>query len=608
MGSTEEIAGWVVDQSVVRWFRDAVKELPDQVALRSRGADGTWHERTWGDVAREVTTLAGRLRDLGVGPGDRVLLFLRNRPEFHVADLAALLLRATPVSVYNSSSPEQVGYVAGHCRAKVAVVDDADFLGRVLSVRDQLPVLAAVVIVDDPAGEQPEGVLRWADLLAPAGGQPADLDAAAEACRPNDLVTVIYTSGTTGSPKGVMIDNANVAWQVAGYTDLVGDVDVGTRRSVSYLLMVHIAERMVTHYTWVHDRTQVSCCPDLTRLAEYLVEVRPHSLFGPPRVWEKLRAGILAAVAAQGIDAEAGFAQALAVGDRVGEARAALRGVPLPTELAQAWEAVDAAAFGPLRRRLGLDELRYAFSGAAPLARDVFVFFRAIGLPFSEIYGMSENTGGMTWLPYDATPGHVGRPYPGTEVRLADDGEVLCRGGIVSRGYLDDPERTAETFDADGWLHTGDVGEWDEHGNLRIVDRKKELIVTSGGKNVSPANIEARLKASPLVGQAMVVGDSRPYLVALVVLDAEVAPAWAAARGMTGRTMAELADEPVIRAEIERVVSEANRTVSGPERIRRWALLGEEWRPDSDQLTATMKLKRRGVLATYGPLVESLYG
>jgi long-chain acyl-CoA synthetase len=414
---------------------------------------------------------------------------------------------------------------------------------------------------------------------------------------------VIYTSGTTGPPKGVMLDHANVTWQSVGYSQLIGP-QPGTR-SVSYLPMAHIAERIVTHYAWLWLRSEVTCCPDQTTLGAYLAAVRPTSLFGPPRVFEKMRAGIEAAVAAGGPERVGGFARAQQVGRQVAELRAVDE--PLPEPLAAAWEQVDAAAFAPLRARIGLDQLRYAFAGAAPLPVDVLLFFRSMGVPLSEIYGMSENTGGMTWDPYRVRPGTVGRPYPGVEVRLLDDGEVVCRGGIVSRGYLEDPQRTAETFDADGWLHTGDIGRFDADGYLSIVDRKKELIITAGGKNISPANIEARLKSLPLVGQACVVGDSRPYLVALLVLDPEVAPVWARGEGLAATDPAGLAADPSVRAELERGVAEVNRHFSQVESIKRFAVLADEWVPDSPQLTATMKLKRRGVLAGYADVIEELY-
>lgn len=591
----------VEGQTVARWFARNVAEAPGTVAVRRLEPDGSGLEEwTWADLGDRAARLAAAFTRLGLERGDRALLFLRNRPEFHAVDLGVVLAGGTPISIYNSSAPEQVQQLAAHSRSRLAVVDDVGFLERLLKVRDELPELRAVVVVDDPDGLAPGDVHRLADLYA---DDPVDLDAAAAQVDPHDLVTVIYTSGTTGPPKGVMLDHTNVAWQCEAYSDVIG-LSLEGVRSVSYLPMAHIAERMVTHYGWLHDRSVVTCCPDQTKLAAYLALVHPNNLFGAPRVFEKLRAGIEAAVAAGGPERVAGFAKALQVGGQVAELRAA--GQELPPQLAAAWEQVDAAAFAPLRERIGLDQLKYIFSGAAPLPVDVFRFFRAIGLPFSEIYGMSENTGGMTWDPYAVKPGTVGRAYPGCEVKLLDDGEVVCRGGIVSRGYLDDPERSAETFDADGWLHTGDIGRLDEDGYLSIVDRKKELIVTAGGKNISPANIEAELKSLQLVGQACVVGDSRPYLVALLVLDPEVAPVWARANGLPDDLTA-LAADPTVRAELERGVAEVNARFSQVEGIKRFAVLGDEWVPDSPQLTATMKLKRRGVLSAYADEIETLY-
>ena len=586
--------------TVAAWLAHDVAEDGDRVALRRMRPDGSGLEEwTWAEVGDRAARLATAFARLGLGRGERMLLFLRNRPEFHVADLGAMLAGGTPLSIYNSSAPEQIAQLAGHSRSRIAVVDDVEFLERLLKVRDELPELRAVVVVDDPDGLRPPDVHLLADLY---GDDPVDLAAAAAAVRPEDLATVIYTSGTTGAPKGVMLTHANVRAQCIGYTTMVGPTP--DRRTVSYLPMAHVAERMVTHYGWLWQRSTVTCCPDQSQLLAYLTKVRPTDLFGPPRVFEKLKAGIEAAVAAAGPERAAGFEQARAVGRQVAELRAADR--PLPPELAAAWEQLDAAVFAPIRRNVGLDQLYYCFSGAAPLPVDVMHFLRSIGLPFSEVYGMSENTGAMTWEPYRVKPGAVGKALPGVEVRIAEDGEVLARGAIVSPGYLDDPERSAETFDADGWLHTGDIGRLDEDGYLSIVDRKKELIITAGGKNVSPANLEALLKSLPLVGQACVVGDGRRYLVALLVLDPEVAPAWAAGHGLPTDLPA-LAAAPEVRAELERGVAEINARVSQVEGIKKFAILPDEWLPDSPQLTATMKLKRRGVLSAYAPVIESLY-
>jgi long-chain acyl-CoA synthetase len=371
-------------------------------------------------------------------------------------------------------------------------------------------------------------------------------------------------------------------------------------RLVSYLPMAHVAERNVSHYNHLLHGGVVTPCADITQIASYLVAVRPTQMFGPPRIWEKLAAGIQAAVAARSADDRANFAMGLAIGRQVQTLRA--QGAELPPDLAADWSVAEETLFKPMRAVVGLDECTLAFSGAAPIPPEVIDFLRDIGIEMSEIYGMSENTGGMTWEPRLVKAGRVGRAYPDTEVITAPDGEVLCRGAIVFKGYLDDPERTREALDEDGWLHTGDIGEFDEDGYLRIVDRKKELIITAGGKNVSPANIEAALKTIPLIGQAMAIGDARPYLVALLTIDPD-----AAGVHYPGRSLADVAADPAVLAEVAADVAAVNARLSTVEHIRRFVLLGEEWLPDTAFLTPTMKLKRRGVLAAYDARIEEMY-
>ena len=380
---------------------------------------------------------------------------MRNRPEFHVADMGILLCGATPISIYNSSAPEQIQYLASHCDAAVAIVEDVDFLERFLKVRPELSQLRQVVVLEDPDGLAPSDVARFDDLLT---ADPVDMEAAAGAVQPGDLATVIYTSGTTGPPKGVMLSHFNVCWTTESTRRAIG-VPVEGFRLVSYLPMAHVAERMVTHYFHVLDGTEVTTCPDPAQLAPYLRDVRPNYFFAVPRVWEKLYAGVHAALAADPAK-QAGVEKAMEAG------------------------ATDALA--PVRAQIGLDDCRVAFSGAAPIPLEVFMFFLNLGLPMSEIYGMSECSGPMTWEPFDVRPGTVGPPIPGCEVKLLDDGEVCCRGGNVFGGYLKDPARTAEVLDDEGWLHSGDIGVFDDDGYLKIVDRKKELIITAGGKNISP--------------------------------------------------------------------------------------------------------------------------
>lgn len=596
----DELREAVDGQVVGQWLLDIAGDHGSEVALRERAGEG-WNELTWDQVMEQATRIAGTLSDWGIGHGDAVALFVRNRPEFHVADLGALLCRAMGVSIYNSSAPEQISYLLGHMEAKVVICDDIEFLKRVLKVRGELPALERIVVIDDPDGAAPDDVIRFEELLA---GDPVEIEAAVAAMVPDDVVTLIYTSGTTGTPKGVTLDHGNITAAAHAAFAMLGEAGRNLR-AVSYLPMAHIAERMVSHYGWLYSRHVITTCPDPATLVTYLAPVKPEILFGPPRVFEKLRSGILAAVGAQGEDKLAGFEQALTVGGHVAALKAA--GAPIPDDLAATHAAVDAAAFAPVRAMLGLDEMKFAFAGAAPLPRHVFEFMRAIGVQFSEIYGMSENTGGMTWDPSRVKVGTVGRPLPGTEVILAEDGEVLCRGPIVTRGYYKDPERTAETFDADGWLHTGDIGTFDDEGYLSIVDRKKELIITASGKNISPANIEAQLKSLPLVAQACVIGDDRPYLTALLVLDVDVAPGWAAAQGIEDTSIAALSSNPVVLAEIDRGVADALQIFNNVEKIKKWTVLDVDWLADSPQMTATMKLKRRGVHAQHEDAIESMY-
>jgi len=564
-----------------------VQSHPDDIALRPLDAP-PW---SWREYADRAAAFAGGLRSLGVRPGDRVVLMLRNRVEFHAADLGALLVGATPISIYNSSSPEQISYLVGHCEAVVAITDDGDYVERVMAAHT--PSLRSIVVVGDAPGR----TLSFDDVAA---GEPVDIERAANETDPRQLLTVIYTSGTTGPPKGVMLDHTNVLASYRGLVHFLPDHDPDDERCVSYLPMAHIAERMVGYYNPLLWGGQVTPCADMADLSSHLLAVRPTILFGPPRIWEKLAAGIQAAVAARGEEDRHRFEDALHIGRQVQQLRA--RGEELPADLREQWQFVEDLAFKPLRATVGLDECRITFSGAAPIPREVIDFLRDIGLEMSEVYGMSENTGGMTWEPHRVKVGTVGRAYPDTEVITAPDGEVLCRGAIVFRGYLNDPARTREALDADGWLHTGDIGVFDDDGYLSIVDRKKELIITAGGKNVSPATIEAALKTIPLVGQAMAIGDGRPYLVAVLTLDPD-----AVGVRFPGRSVADVAADADVSAELARDVAEANQRFSTVEHIRRFVVAPEEWLPDTDVLTPTMKLKRRGVLARYAREVEQMY-
>ncbi len=604
MTTADELDQAVAGQTVATRFLANLERNADAEVLRWKDAAGAWQSQTLTELADETARLTTAFRNLGIGPGDRVVLMIRNRAEFHAIDLAVLMCGATPVSIYNSSAPDQIDYLINHCGAKVAVVEDDGFLARFDAVRDRLATIEATVIID-PSDATPDVVVRHRDLLA---AEPADLDAAAAAGDPSDLATIIYTSGTTGPPKGVMLSNRNVCWtlesigrSMRSQTDID---DLAGFRHVSYLPMAHIMERLLGHYYLVEFSTQVHCCPETSQVAAYAAEVHPDVFVGVPRVWEKMYAGVNAALAADPEKAKAfndGLAAAQPIAEKV------VRGSATDEER-QTYEFLDAVAFSTVKGLIGLDQAKICISGAAPLPAEIMSWFRTIGVPLSEGYGMSETTAILTWS-FLAKPGYVGQAATGVEMRLGDDGEVLARGGNMFEGYLDAPDKTAETMDGDGWVHTGDIGEIDDDGYLRIVDRKKELIITAGGKNISPANLEAALKMIPLVGQACAVGEKKPFVAALVVLDPDAAKAWAAAHGLEGAaaTMPAMAENPAVIADIEAGLVEAMSAFNNAEAVKKVKVLGEEWLPDTDLLTPTSKLKRRGILTRFADDIEALY-
>ena len=476
----------------------------------------------------------------------------------------------------------------------IAIVEDEGFRGRFAEVSADLPALRNVGVVRGTAD------FSYDELLSHA---PIDLDSAAAAIEPGQLATVIYTSGTTGPPKGVMLTHHNIAWTAESLFRAIARDDLAGKRLISYLPMAHIAERMTSHYQGMFFGYEVVTCPDPSLLAPYCREVRPEILFGVPRVWEKFHAGVVASLSADPERATK-FNAAVEAATPIVAARDADRATK---EQEATLQFLDSAAFAPLRELLGFDALIAAVTGAAPIPRELLTWFRAIGVPLSEVYGLSESSGPMTWDPWKVRGGTVGRAIPGCDVRLADDREVLCRGGNVFAGYLDDPAKTAEAVDEDGFLHSGDIGEFDEDGYLRIVDRKKELIITAGGKNISPANLEARLKLVPLIGQAAVIGDARPFVSALVVLEPEAAVAFADREGITYDSVAGLASDPKVMDAIAAGITEVMREFNNAERVKKWIVLGEEWLPDSDELTPTSKLKRRIITEKYASEIRAMY-
>jgi long-chain acyl-CoA synthetase len=576
-------------RSIAEAFRITAQDFPDRVAVRTKDDEVSI---TWGELRDRVDALAGGLAKLGVKRGDTVALMLSNRPEFHLADLAVMSLGAVPYSIYLTSAPEQVAYVVGDAGSSVAIVEEA-FLGV-------LPELETVIVLEGARGE---GTLAWEDV---EGSNPEfDVEGAWRAVEPEDLLTLIYTSGTTGPPKGVQLVHRNLMAATESIEAMIQFPDGA--KVISWLPSAHIAERAAHHYLPIVYAMTITCCDNPREVVSYLPLVKPTWFFAVPRIWEKLKSGLETMLASQP-EEQRGPAQA-ALDAAIKKVELEQAGEPVPEELAAAVAKADAEMFSGLRAMLGFDEIAAVNVGAAPTPREVLVFFHAIGIELAELWGMSETCGsGCCNPPGKVRIGTVGPPAPGVEIKLAEDGEVLMRSAVVMTGYRNLPERTAEALDADGWLHTGDIGEFDEEGYLRIVDRKKELIISAAGKNMSPANIESTLKgASPLIGQACTIGDARPYNTALIVLDADFAPAWAARHGREGASLEDLAIDEGMIAAVQEGVDSANAKLARVEGIKKFTIVPGDWAPGGDELTPTMKLKRKPIAAKYADAIESMY-
>jgi long-subunit acyl-CoA synthetase (AMP-forming) len=481
------------------------------------------------------------------------------------------------------------------------VVTESQFASTVLDVAARVDSIEHVFLVDGEVS----GALALSDLEA-AGAQDFDFEAAWRTVGPQDIATLIYTSGTTGPPKAVELTHENLLWEIR-LLDRVFPMRAGGR-TISYLPMAHLADRCAAHYQAIVSGASVTFVGDVSQVIGALIDVRPTSWGAVPRVWEKLKAALEAGFASEA-DGERRAALAGALAQSIGVVRAQQAGEEVPAEVLREREEADAEFFAPLRAMLGLDEVDYLISGAAPIAAEVLEFFSALGLPICEIWGMTETSLIATSNPQDAIRiGTVGPALPGIELSLAEDGELLVRGPTIMRGYRGDPELTAQTIGPGGWLRTGDIAEIDGDGYVRIVDRKKELIINAAGKNMSPANIENRIKAAcPLVGSVVAIGDRRPYNTALVVLDPVAAGAYAAAHGLSASSPAELAQDEEIRAEIQAGIERANQALSRVEQIKRHTILPEEWQPGGDELTPTMKLRRRPITEKYGPEIQAMY-
>jgi long-subunit acyl-CoA synthetase (AMP-forming) len=589
--------GAVDAATIAEAFRITAANRADDVAVRTKGDEVAW---TWGELRERVDALAAGLAGLGLKRGDTVALLFGNRPEFHLCDLAVVTAGATPFSIYMQYGPEQIRYVVTDAGARI-VITEQQFLGNVLEARKELPELEHVIVID---GEAPDGVVTLDEVVA-APDPDFDAEASVAQLGPQDLLTIIYTSGTTGPPKGVQLSHRNLLAAVEQAEQLIDLPRDG--RVISWLPAAHVAERNAHHYLPIVYGLQVTCCDNPREILGYLPEVRPSWFFAVPRIWEKLKAGLEAMVAGQPEEQRAKTQAAVA--DALEKVRLEQAGKEVPADLAARVEEADREIFSGLRTMLGLDQVKAIHVGAAPTPVEVLEFFHAIGLPLAELWGMSETCGaGAANPPEKIKIGTVGPPGPGVEIKLDEDGEVLIRSDVVMLGYRNLPDKTAEVMTDDGFLRTGDIGVLDEDNYLKIVDRKKEIIINAAGKNMSPANVEAALKASsPLIGQAACIGDGRSYNTALIVLDSDFAPAWAAQHGIEDASLEALAHNDAMRAAVQEGVDAANAKLARVEQIKKFTIVEGDWLPGGDELTPTMKLKRKPIDAKYADAIEAMY-
>lgn len=595
--SSAEMAERIAGRTLLDVIADTVSERGEAPALHWKNRDGGWSTVTWNEYLRSARCVAAGLRRLGVRRGDRVAMLLRNRVECNITDIAGTLLGAAMTSIYLTSSNSQLEWLLNDCEAGVILVDGEQF-GRVKEIKPQVALLRTTVCVDE-VDETDKSVVQFNELLAEP---PIDFDEARKVMKPDDVATIIYTSGTTGRPKGAQHSHRSV---VSGVESVRLAFGTGWmhKRVISYLPMAHVAERMFSHYVGLRTGSEVFFCSDLTAIGSYLLEVRPNIFFGPPRIWEKLWAAAQAIARGTPDPEGAELRRALEVGLRALRARTETGelSADLEIELAEVKPARDRIASA-----LALDTIDIALTAAASMPADVLDGMAALGVELADAYGMTEFIGGIC-SPHDPRRGTLGRPFPGVDLRIAADDEIEMRGPQAFVGYLNNPEQTKAVFTDDGWLRTGDLGRIDEDGYLTLIGRKKDLIITAGGKNIAPQPIETAIASHPLVSAAIVVGEARKFPAALIVPDPLELVEWAKSRGKDTTDPIALMSDPDLEAEILEHLQEVNQALARVEQIKRIKILPEVWGPDSEVMTPTMKVKRAVVAQKYADAIDSLY-
>jgi long-chain acyl-CoA synthetase len=597
-------------ETIIHRFIQQSKTRPTAPAYHVKEKD-SWKAFTWAEYVDQVRTAGRALLALGVGkkhgngsPDEAascVCILGFNRPEWCIFDLAAMMVGGVPAGIYATCSPPEVAYIVGHTEAKVVLVEDHEQWKKIEAERANLPKLEKVVLMKGAKAIDDPMVLTWEAFLEKAKEtEKKKLEEHIEALDPNALATLIYTSGTTGPPKGVMLSHENLAWTAQCALDMVETGPDDT--SVSYLPLSHIAEQMFTLHVPATCGAQVYFAESITKVADNFKEVQPTVLFAVPRIWEKFYAGVTAKMAqATGFKATmAGWAR------ETGEAVNALRnrGEEPAGWLAMKYNFFNKRVYTKVKEALGLSRARVCVSGAAPISAEIIKFFSGLDVMIREVYGQSEDTGPTSFnLPGKTKIGSVGPAIPGVEVKIAEDGEILVKGKNVFMGYYKEKAATDETL-IDGWLHSGDLGKFDSEGFLHITGRKKDIIITAGGKNIAPKNIEAALKDHNLIGEAVVIGDRRKFLTALISLDPEKAAEFAGEHGLDAD---KLHDSPQLRGVIQEHVDVVNKDLARVEQVKKFTVLKKPFSIDGGELTPTLKVKRKVVNDRYADTIEAMY-
>ena len=584
---------------------------PEKVAMR-RKTLGLWEEVTWADYETGARRVAMALIDLGVQQGEPVGLISENRVEWLMTDLGILASGAVTCAMYTSSAAEQVEYVMGHAGIRFLFVENEEQLDKALAVRETQPVELIVVMEDKGLRNfKDPGIVFWGDFLRRGAealegpdGRGEEIELRSAANEPDDLAILVYTSGTTGPPKGVMLSHGNIAWICSTMAEVI--TPKPDDQLLSFLPLCHVAERIITVFNQVLNGSVVNFAENLDTVRENLAEVRPNIFFAVPRIWEKLFNSIELKIRDASYVKRKAYAWAVAVGREYNDYRRKGESAPLGVRLRHL--AAEQTVLRHLREMLGFDRMRFALSGAAPISPEVIGYFQALGVPLVEGYGQTESAGVITvHSPGFVDPGTVGKALGNLELRIADDGEILARSPGVMLGYYKEAAATAETIDPEGWLHTGDIGEIDEAGCLRITDRKKDLIITAGGKNIAPQYIESKLRLSPYVHDAVVIGERRKYITALIILDEDNLVEWAQKARVQFGSYADLAKSPEVEKLIDDEIRGVNDALTHVEAVKKFRILEKRLDADAGELTPTLKVRRKFVEQKYTPLIEAMY-